>query len=260
MKIRSLTIVAAAFIITAVSAPALAVYHPGMGRFLQRDPHGTMNAPTAPRIGMAGSAAGGGFVARDPMPTRPQPGLQYADGMNLYQYLRSNPLRYVDPSGEVIVIIPPRGGRGNPFHHQFGPNRGRFASRDAYRDQVSRGGGSRVTPSVHPGVMLAVNQAADYIAKWGYNKYLEQADDIESYGKATMLCRELQLKDAMGELDCNRRAFTAYQAAGGIEKPNGTTTRVRIVGIYHVNIVPDGGTCYATAFHFERVVLDVVEP
>ena len=99
MKIRSLAIAAAAFIVTAVASPALATYHPGMGRFLQRDPHGTMIAPTAPRVGIAGPAAGGGFVARDPMPTRPQPGLQYADGMNLYQYVHSNPISKLDPSG-----------------------------------------------------------------------------------------------------------------------------------------------------------------
>jgi len=102
MKIRSLAIVAAAFIVTVLVSPALAMYHPGMGRFMQRDPHGTMNAPTAPRVGMAGPAAIGGFVARDPMPTRPQPGLQYADGMNLYQYVRGNPLSYVDPSGRKL--------------------------------------------------------------------------------------------------------------------------------------------------------------
>lgn len=119
MKIRSLAIVAATFIITAVATPALAVYHPGMGRFLQRDPHGTMNAPTSPRVGMAGPAAAGGFVARDPMPsgTRWQSRLQapsgaansfapedrYADGMNLYQYVRSNPVNRMDPTGECSI-------------------------------------------------------------------------------------------------------------------------------------------------------------
>lgn len=50
MKIRTLVIVAAAFIVTAVATPSFAMYHAGMGRFMQRDPHGTMNAPTAPRI------------------------------------------------------------------------------------------------------------------------------------------------------------------------------------------------------------------
>ncbi len=105
MKIRSLAIIAAAFIVTAVATPSFAMYHAGMGRFMQRDPHGTMNSPTAPRVGMADPAAGGGFVARDPMPTQPQPGLQYADGMNLYQYVRSQPIRYVDPSGLACNVI-----------------------------------------------------------------------------------------------------------------------------------------------------------
>jgi hypothetical protein len=77
--------------------------HPGAGRFMQRDPHGTMNASNAPRVGMAGPAAAGGFVARDPMPTRPQPGLQYADGMNLYQYALRQPLTRRDPSGQISL-------------------------------------------------------------------------------------------------------------------------------------------------------------
>lgn len=99
MRIRSVTIVVAAFIVTAVATPALAMYHPGMGRFMQRDPHGTMNAPAVPRIGMGGPSAAGGFVARDPMTARPQPGLQYADGMNLYQYCQSSPTIRRDPYG-----------------------------------------------------------------------------------------------------------------------------------------------------------------
>ena len=103
MKIRSLAIVAAALIVTAVATPALAMYHPGMGRFMQRDPHGTMNVAMAPRIAISGLPAPGGFAPRDPMPAQSQPGLQYADGMNLYQYVRSRPTVYLDPSGLRIA-------------------------------------------------------------------------------------------------------------------------------------------------------------
>jgi hypothetical protein len=137
MKIRSLALVAAAFIVTAVATPSFAMYHAGMGRFMQRDPHGTMNAPTAPRVGMAGPAAAGGFVARDPMPAQPQPGLQYADGMNLYQYVGSNPIlfrdpmgmwRYVDGMGTLSGQLGPgaKGPATSDFHLTFNADREAF--------------------------------------------------------------------------------------------------------------------------------------
>lgn len=70
------------------AADASAMYHPGMGVFMQRDP----GAGGAMRIGAGGPAVAGGFIPRDPMG-------QYADGMSLYQYVLSNPLLYVDPLG-----------------------------------------------------------------------------------------------------------------------------------------------------------------
>lgn len=51
------------------------MYHPNLGRFIQRDP------------------------------------LEYADGMNLYEYTRGNPLMHADPNGERASRI--GGGRGN---------------------------------------------------------------------------------------------------------------------------------------------------
>ena len=71
------------------AADAAAYYHPAMGRFLQRDP----GPGGATRIGTAGRAVGGGFIQPDPV------GNQYADGMNLYQYVRSNPITRLDPDG-----------------------------------------------------------------------------------------------------------------------------------------------------------------
>jgi len=68
-----------------LAADASAMYHAGMGRFLSRDP----GAGSAMRIGAGGPAVGGGFIPRD----------QYGDGMNLYQYVSSNPVSHVDPSG-----------------------------------------------------------------------------------------------------------------------------------------------------------------
>ena len=69
---------------------ASAMYHPRLGRFLSRDP----GAGSAMRIGAGGAAPVGGFIPRDPSQSN-----QYADGMNLYQYVGSHPISYVDPMG-----------------------------------------------------------------------------------------------------------------------------------------------------------------
>ncbi|NLW85658.1 MAG: hypothetical protein GXY38_02160 [Planctomycetes bacterium] len=68
------------------AADASAYYHPTLGRFMSRDPGS--GGPV--RIGAGGPAVAGGFIPRD----------QYVDGMNLYQYVRSNSLTYVDPFGD----------------------------------------------------------------------------------------------------------------------------------------------------------------
>jgi len=80
------------------TADAAAMYHPTLGRFMQRDSGagGAMRigAGGAMRIGAGGAAPVGRFIPRDPTGTN-----QYADGMNLYQYVRSNPVVLVDPQG-----------------------------------------------------------------------------------------------------------------------------------------------------------------
>ena len=75
-----------------VAADASAMYHATLGRFLQRDPGVGAGSPA--RVGSAGAAVGGGFIERDPTGSN-----QYADGMNLYQYVKSSPGGHLDPTG-----------------------------------------------------------------------------------------------------------------------------------------------------------------
>jgi len=81
-----------------VAANAHAMYHPGLGRFVQRDSGPGAGSPA--RIGSVGPAVGGRFIPRDPIGSN-----QYADGMNLYQYVGSRPAVAVDPDGRVLVVL-----------------------------------------------------------------------------------------------------------------------------------------------------------
>jgi len=74
-----------AFAIIAGAAEARAYLHPRLGRFLQRDPGPGRGARPVPASR---------FVPRDPTGSE-----QYADGPNLYQNVRSNPITHVDPTG-----------------------------------------------------------------------------------------------------------------------------------------------------------------
>jgi len=78
------------------TAEASAMYNPATGRFLQRDPGST----DFMRIGAGGPANGGRFIPTDPA-------AQYRDGMNLHQYVLSNPLRYSDPRGTQTTLPAP---------------------------------------------------------------------------------------------------------------------------------------------------------
>jgi len=91
--------------IATVTTDAHAIFHPGMGRFLQRDP-GAGGAGLE-RVGSYGPGVGERFIQREPTASN-----QYADGMSLYQYAECNPIGYTDPSGEVVVIL---AGAGQSF-------------------------------------------------------------------------------------------------------------------------------------------------
>ncbi len=73
-------------VIAIFAADASAYYHPTVGRFVSRDP--------GPNGDSAAPATGTRFVPRDPTGTG-----QYRDGTNLYQYVQSNPVAALDPSG-----------------------------------------------------------------------------------------------------------------------------------------------------------------
>lgn len=79
---------------------AYAVYHVETGRFLQKDPHGT-GVPLITDAywfnGRAPLVNVSGFNHHQ----------QFRDGMNLYQYLRSNPVNRSDPLG--LYAIPAQG-------------------------------------------------------------------------------------------------------------------------------------------------------
>jgi uncharacterized protein RhaS with RHS repeats len=63
------------------------MYNPATGTFMQRDPLGTPLEPP-----LARNVSDSQFTQRDPTK-------QYADGMNLYEYVRSKPSDMVDPLG-----------------------------------------------------------------------------------------------------------------------------------------------------------------
>lgn len=85
MKRSPLIAVLLAFMAFANNASAY--YHPEIGRFMNCDP-----GPA--RVGSGQIAAGRQFAPRDPTGTN-----QYADGANLYQYVGSNPVVKIDPTG-----------------------------------------------------------------------------------------------------------------------------------------------------------------
>ncbi|MEM8738338.1 MAG: hypothetical protein AAGG38_07665 [Planctomycetota bacterium] len=83
---------------------AMAAYHPGLGRFVQRDPHVTSLDPTLGRTSNHMVPGGGqNFLPLDAAGPRSQ----YADGSSLYQYVGSAPLSHRDPSGlkRIIAVL-----------------------------------------------------------------------------------------------------------------------------------------------------------
>ena len=83
---RLLTVLITLFAFAGFAPVASAHYDPGTGRWLERDPLGTTTGPAHGPIRI-GQLPG------------PVPQLQYSDGMNLYQYVNSDPIALSDPFG-----------------------------------------------------------------------------------------------------------------------------------------------------------------
>jgi len=88
--IKGLAVLVSIAIISVSATDASAYYHPRLGRFVSRDP-----GPGGPmRAGSVRPVSRNGFAPRDPSGRN-----QYADGMNLYQYVRNSPVSFVDWDG-----------------------------------------------------------------------------------------------------------------------------------------------------------------
>ena len=107
---RRLTVLIALAALATVAADASAYYHPTIGRFVSRDPgpgsNSTASTKTAnfpPRDRSPSVSARPVTAAPAPtttfLPRDPTGSNQYADGMNLYEYVGSNPVSKRDPSG-----------------------------------------------------------------------------------------------------------------------------------------------------------------
>ncbi len=93
------------------SLPQGSMLHPGRMATNVDQPFGHQGLLHEPEIGMIHNrareydAVKRRFVQRDPLTRRPTAGSGYQDGLNLYQYVGSNPLSKTDPSGRVIPIL-----------------------------------------------------------------------------------------------------------------------------------------------------------
>lgn len=238
-RLQSIALVIMTLVCLVTATNAEAMYDPGTGRFAQRDPSGTPGF-TAPRPGVGGAVATPGtFLNRDA-------NQMYPDGMNLYaayHVMRGG----VDPSGNVVVVT--TGGIGhNPFRSGLGPKKGKFTSRKAYQDQIKalakevKGINPVYNKTVPSLVDIGIEEVATQIATYGYDLYLDQASNVQSYAQAIALCIELQLLDVEGKLGKGAQQFTAWQA----------TRSGRVTGIYGIKIVKHKGDWYANASHVEK--------
>jgi hypothetical protein len=96
-----------------LATDASAMYNPSTGTWLQRDPGPGGMMPATPRV-TGGPVISDGFLPRDPV-------AQYRDGMNLYEYVRSQPLQGIDPLGLFLPRDPVRMPVGADEFGQYTP-------------------------------------------------------------------------------------------------------------------------------------------
>jgi len=85
----------ASLLIATTAAPVTGEYDPKLGRWLQRDPIGT-GVPLQPALTY--------HAANPTVSVSMAHELQYGDGMNFYEFVRSNAVNHTDPSGFFSLI------------------------------------------------------------------------------------------------------------------------------------------------------------
>ncbi len=193
--------------IAMVTTEASAMYHATMGRFLQRDPGAGAGSPA--RIDSARPAVGGRFMPRDPTGNN-----QYADGMNLYQYVRSQPTRLVDPLGlagwgadDFIQHYYTGGGRdvtlnfiGLFFAFQQAPDVRR--SVEAFKSQVR----AKISGAVGDGLLKCKDgePASEDYSTWGRDKDVtDVTKQMFSIGQSKFY-REYDCTIKINKCDCDK--------------------------------------------------------
>jgi hypothetical protein len=90
-RTHCIAVLAGLLAVSVLAADAHAMYNPATGTFLSRDPGPKADSPM--RAGTGERVAGNKFIPPDP----------YVDGMNLYQYVRSNAVNRFDPFGLISL-------------------------------------------------------------------------------------------------------------------------------------------------------------
>jgi len=208
------------------------MYHPTLGQFLQRDPAGTpLESPITAR------------KVSDPRFTWRDVTTQYADGMNLYLYVYSNPISTTDPSGKQGMVYGRFGGPWDEWKKSNQPGRGDNFLEALVINALYMIGGSNNLPPEKAGKDFA--HSRDYccecvpVAKQSMKFAQAQAD---RYGAST--------GKTGAEVDASVRA--AAVAAGSNPVTRGTTHPVWGVNVPYPSTGPCADLLYQASSEHER--------